>query len=171
MIELDITLLIFLESLMISLGAGVSTFAVLSYFASIQDGVIEKAERRIMGSIYFVLRLAMASLSIILILLLFFTDFSDYSVWFRVLIMFVMIVNAGLMTSHRMPMWFGPPLMFASWYTYLFYVVFARIYYPPITGSDDFVNVLGMYLIVISLSGFLYNSFYKPVTTQTKVKK
>ncbi|MDD9867811.1 MAG: hypothetical protein OXU73_00535 [Candidatus Campbellbacteria bacterium] len=167
----DITLLIFLESLMISLGAGVSTFAVLSYFASIQDGVIEKSERRIMGSIYFVLRLAMFSLSIILILLLFLTDFSDYSVWFRALIMLVIISNAVLMTAHRIPMWFGPPLMFASWYTYLFYVVFSRIYYVPITSSDDFVSVLGMYLIVISLSGFLYNSFYKPVTTQTQINK
>jgi hypothetical protein len=46
--------------------------------------------------------------------------------WFRILLLGVIVMNALLMTRHKMPMWLGPALAGGSWYYYFFVSITAK---------------------------------------------
>jgi len=106
----------------ISLGVGTSTLAVLSFFAAIKDGTIDEAERRMLGVIYIILRVAMVTILVSTLGLTFagYGDsgasyFTPYIVGQYVLIA-VLFLNAILMTARLMPSKFGPAIQAGSWY-------------------------------------------------------
>ncbi len=112
-----------LKALGISLGVGCSTVAITSFFAAIADGEISKDERRMLGVVYILLRVAMVTIlvSLIILALLGFTSVFAYhftpfvvSQWIIVAVLFI---NAVLMTKHIMPSNIGPAIQAGSWYT------------------------------------------------------
>lgn len=112
-----------LQTIAVSLGVGCSTTAVTQFFFAIADGKIDEGERRIMGVVYILLRVAMG-----LILL---TTMVQAAILYKVMgtayinpftvgiwtATIVLYVNAILMTLHWMPSKFGPGIQAGSWYT------------------------------------------------------
>ena len=121
--EIIIILAAILQSIGISLGVGSSTLAITNFFVAIADGTIDENERRMMGIVYIVLRIAMVLILITTALLSIIqysihgTEFiSSFVVAFWILIS-VLFANAILMTKHIMPSTFGPAIQAATWYT------------------------------------------------------
>ena len=112
-----------MQSFAISLGVGASTLAILNFFAAIADGTIDPTERRMMGIVYVVLRVAMV---LILVTTLFLIVAEQASNNIGALSAFafgpltalaILFSNAILMSLHWMPSTFGPALQAGSWYT------------------------------------------------------
>lgn len=125
---MDMTLITILTSIFqvfsVSLGVGSSTLAITNFFVAIADGKIDETERRMMGVVYVVLRIAMVAI-LITTLILFVLDFmqagnlsalSDFTYAFLIPLT-VLFINAVLMTLHLMPSTFGPSIQAGSWYT------------------------------------------------------
>ncbi len=112
-----------LQSVAISLGVGCSTAAIVSFFVAIKDGTIGEGERRIMGVLYTLLRVAMV-LILATTTILAYVSYSvigdayltGYSSLFWVLIA-VLFGNAVLMTKHLMPSSIGPGIQASAWYS------------------------------------------------------
>lgn len=111
------------QGIAVSLGVGASTIAIINFFAAIADGVIDKAERHMMGYVYFVLRVAMVV--ILLTVLAAFTGevmttgtltLTTMKVA-TIILVAVLYGNAILMTLKIMPSTIGPALQASSWYT------------------------------------------------------
>lgn len=120
--ELFTALVTILQIFAISLGVGASTLAVLNFFAAIADGKIDDTERRMMGIVYKVLRIAMVVIvlsTIVLVALEMTTtgltrlSVTSYAI---MLVLAVLFLNATLMTKHLMPSTFGPAIQAGSWY-------------------------------------------------------
>ena len=107
----------------ISLGVGSSTLAILNFFAAIKDGHIDETERRMMGIVYIVLRVAMVLILVSSFVLIAheqeqpdLLNLSPY-VGAQLLTLFVLFFNAILMTLRVMSSTFGPAIQAGSWYT------------------------------------------------------
>ena len=59
--------------------------------------------------------------------------------WFRVFLLGIIVMNALLMTKHKMPMWLGPTLAGGSWYYY---------YFVSITPKQFSIAELFLYYII-----------------------
>lgn len=120
---LFIALITILQTFAISLGVGSSTLAIVNFFAAIADGKIDDTERRMMGIVYVVLRVAMVAILVTTIVLLAYqyaeSSFANMSgfAWAELITLVVLYTNALLMTHHLMPSTFGPSLQAGSWYT------------------------------------------------------
>ncbi len=118
-----VTLISIIQSFAISLGVGSSTLAITNFFVAIADGKIDDTERRMMGVVYIVLRVAMIliliSTLIILALKYAATGLTGMSAFHfgQILATIVLFVNAMLMTAHLMPSNFGPAIQAGNWYT------------------------------------------------------
>lgn len=117
------TLVAIMQSFAISLGVGSSTLAIVNFFVAIADGNIEPSERRMMGVVYVVLRVAMIVILVSTLILLAkqyavtgFSSMSAFSIG-QLVVILALFVNAMLMTAHMMPSNFGPALQAGSWYT------------------------------------------------------
>ncbi len=118
-----LTVLIILQSFAISLGVGSSTLAIVNFFAAIADGTIDETERRMMGIVYVVLRVAML---LILMTTLSIVGLEYYLgggaairsvIYAQLVALSVLFINAVLMTAHLVPSTFGPAIQAGSWYT------------------------------------------------------
>jgi hypothetical protein len=107
----------------VSLGVGASTLAILNFFSAIADGKIDDTERRMMGIVYVVLRIAMVTILFSTLALLYLqfihADLTEFTMleWGQVIALFMLFLNAGLMTAHKMPSTFGPAIQAGNWYT------------------------------------------------------
>ncbi len=118
-----LTIVAIVQSLSISLGVGSSTLAIINFFAAIADGTIDATERRMMGIVYVVLRVAMG-LILASTMLLVAVDYSAVGLaglsaftYGQLFALFVLYLNAMLMTAHLMPSTYGPAIQAGSWYT------------------------------------------------------
>jgi len=117
------TLIAILQSFSISLGVGGSTLAIVSFFVAIADGGISPDERRMMGVVYIVLRVAMVLILLTTATLL----IRQYGIgglgsmstfhFGQALTIIVLFANAVLMTKHIIPSNFGPAIQAGNWYT------------------------------------------------------
>lgn len=121
--EMIFVLVSIVQSVAISLGVGCSTVAIVNFFVAISDGKIDEQERKMMGIVYILLRVAMVLIltSTVVLTLLMFTPSSNqymspfvYGVWTLVCVLFL---NAVLMTKRIMPSNIGPALQASTWYT------------------------------------------------------
>ncbi len=116
------TFVAIVQSFSISLGVGSSTLAIVNFFVAISDGKIDETERRMMGIVYVVLRIAMVLILGTTIMLMIF-DHLDAGIDMtslisaQLLVLAVLFINATLMTMRKMPSTFGPALQAGSWYT------------------------------------------------------
>jgi hypothetical protein len=111
-----------LQSIFIALGVGSSTLAILNFFTAISDGNIDKTERRMMGIVYIVLRIAMVGILVTTLTLLgpaLFSDTQELANFniAQLIIIAVLFINAILMTLRKMPAKYGPGIQAGSWYT------------------------------------------------------
>lgn len=118
-----ITLATILQSFSISLGVGASTLAIVNFFVAIADGKIDETERKMMGIVYIVLRIAMVLILTTSIFIIFgqiFTgtlpNMSGFTLG-TLIALTALFINAVLMTWHIMPSTFGPAIQAGSWYT------------------------------------------------------
>lgn len=107
----------------ISLGVGSSTLAILNFFAAVKDGHIDETERRMMGIVYIVLRVAMVLILFTSLVLVAheheqpsLLQLSPY-VSAQLITLLVLFTNALFMTIRMMPSTFGPAIQAGSWYT------------------------------------------------------
>lgn len=118
-----ITLITIIQTFSIALGTGSSTLAIINFFAAIADGTIDETERRMMGIVYIVLRVAMVSIlltSTFLIVQQYTSGSPDGITGFmlsQIVVLAVLFINAMLMTAHLVPSTIGPGLQAGSWYT------------------------------------------------------
>jgi len=111
------------QSIFISLGVGSSTLAIINFFAAIADGTIDETERRMMGIVYVVLRVAMVGILFATIALhapiVITAGLSGLTpfMWAQWVVLSALYLNATLMTKRIMPSTFGPGLQAGSWYT------------------------------------------------------
>lgn len=116
------TFVAIVQSFSISLGVGSSTLAIVNFFVAISDGKIDETERRMMGIVYVVLRIAMVLILATTVLLMIF-DHLDAGIDMtslvsaQLIVLIVLFLNATLMTMRKMPSTFGPALQAGSWYT------------------------------------------------------
>lgn len=121
--EITFALATVIQSMAVSLGVGSSTFAVLNFFVAINDGQIDAVERKMMGVVYIVLRVAMGLILLttlvqgwIIYQLIGMQYFTPLTILILTIIA-ILYLNAILMTLHLMPMTLGPGLQAGSWYT------------------------------------------------------
>lgn len=108
----------------ISLGVGASTLAIVNFFVAIADGKIDDTERRMMGVVYVVLRVAMVFILVTTVLLVAaeaaalgsFLSLPAFT-YGIIVALAALFLNAMLMTAHIMPSTFGPAIQAGSWYT------------------------------------------------------
>lgn len=118
-----ITLITIIQSFSISLGVGSSTLAIVNFFAAIADGTIDETERRMMGIVYVVLRIAMVAILVSTLMLfgLKYLETQSFSLTGvelgQITALAVLYINAILMTKRIMPSTYGPALQAGSWYT------------------------------------------------------
>lgn len=111
-----------IQNYSISLGVGASTLAIINFFAAIADGTIDVTERRMMGLVYIVLRIAMALILLTTLIIVIpqfivsgFHSFSALALG-QLLALCMLFLNAILMTMKIMPSTFGPAIQAGSWY-------------------------------------------------------
>lgn len=138
--ETLLTIIQILHQMGITFGVGASTFALTFFVNALSDGIIDSSERRFMHIVYVVLRIGMILITLSLLsfgvtALLSGAPISALSsplYLAEVTLIGIIIANAILMTTHKMPMKFGPVLAGGSWYS-LFFVTalpLADLAYP-----------------------------------------
>lgn len=112
-----------LKAFGVSLGVGASTVTITNFFVAIADGTIDETERRMLGVAYTILRIAMALILITTLLLLLYEYNTVGSsnlpthAFGELLVLFVLYLNALLMTAHIISTTLGPAMQAGSWYT------------------------------------------------------
>lgn len=111
-----------LQTMAIALGVGSSTLAIVNFFVAIADGKIDETERRMMGVVYVILRVAMVAILVTSVLLAAYewsrsqVGLSAFSIS-QLLTLLVLFLNGLLMTAHLVPSTIGPAIQAGSWYT------------------------------------------------------
>jgi hypothetical protein len=163
--EMIIIIVAIVQSIAISLGVGCSTLAIINYFVAYADGRIVKNERKLMGVVYTVLRLAMIIILITTITLAIYNAGLGASNYFIPLtsgiwtLIAVLYLNSYLMTKHKMPQTIGPALQASTWYTlgvlmaliplglyHFSYIEFLVAYFAAIALAIALVNGILSYL-------------------------
>ena len=157
-----------LQSIGVSLGVGSSTIAISQFFIAINDGQIDKAERRMMEVAYIVLRVAMglilvttlAHMAVVWYVLdmqglaieQYWNTFT-LSLW---IIIAVLFTNAFAMTKHWMPSTLGPGIQGGSWYTLGILFAIASIGINSFTFMQFLLAYIGvMCLFVAVVNGIM----------------
>ncbi|MEK7134249.1 MAG: hypothetical protein AAB805_00020 [Patescibacteria group bacterium] len=126
------TVIQILHQMGVTFGVGASTFALTFFINALEDGTIDSSERRFLHIVYVVLRIGMTLITLSLLSFGVAALFSgaNISALFsplylaKLTLIGVIIVNAILMTYHKMPMKFGPVLAGGSWYSLFFVTAF-----------------------------------------------
>lgn len=155
MLETITSIVLILNASAINLGVGSSTLAITSFLVALNDKKIDASERRMLGVIYILLRIAMV---MILLTTLFIvwqrpTLFGNQTQFLYTLIA-ILYINAFCMTKHWISMKIGPALQAATWYTLGFIVSIHMFALYTITT----LNFIVIYLIdiVIALAVLQY---------------
>lgn len=149
MLETITSIALILNASAISLGVGSSTLAITSFLVALSDKQIDASERRMLGVIYILLRIAMI---MILLTTLFIvwqrpTLFGNQTQFLYTLIA-VLYINAFCMTKHWISMKIGPALQAATWYT-LGFIVTIHMFSLYIITINSFI---ALYLIDIVIA-------------------
>ncbi len=145
-----------LQSIAIALGVGSSTLAISNFFVAIADGRITEDERKMMGVVYIVLRVAMLVI-LITTTIITLSQFALYggivvpfmsAVWTLIAVLFV---NAVLMTYHKIPTTIGPALQASSWYTLGILMALTELDIYPSSYLVFLLSYLSVVLFAVSL--------------------
>jgi hypothetical protein len=107
----------FIYTIGLTLGVGSSTFALIFFIRSLEDGVVDASERRFMRSVYVVLRIGMTLTCLALVGSIILEHAISYLQGIQLILLAIITLNAILMSQKIMPMRFGPVLAGGSWYS------------------------------------------------------
>jgi hypothetical protein len=166
--EIVTSLVIILYNIAISLGVGASSIVIASFVVALWDKSIEKDERALLGVIYVTLRIAMVAILLTVLYLTFvYPSFSTITPFIWALL-FILYVNAGLMTLHWIPSKIGPPLQAATWYTLGTLVTVDLFALYTVTWINATI-LYGAFIVtaIVIVNAFLKYIFsHKPTTTE-----
>lgn len=152
-----ITLVTIIQTFSISLGTGASTLAIINFFVAIADGTIDETERKMMGIVYIVLRVAMVLILLTTMLLIApeyssvgLAGLSAFSVG-QIVVLLVLYTNALLMTAHLIPTTFGPAIQAGSWYTLGTLVALQILGMTGFTLLDFFMAYVTWVILAVSI--------------------
>jgi hypothetical protein len=157
--EMIYVLLAILQVVAISLGVGCSTVAISSFFVAIADGNINPEERKMLGVVYVLLRVAMVLILLTTTVLFFMAPIeggiitSLTFVMTRFVLVAALFINALLMTKHIMPSSFGPAIQAGTWYTL---GITSALVPLGLSGFSFFEFIIG-YLAALALAVTLVN--------------
>lgn len=150
-------LIIFVNTLGMTLGVGSSTYAITFFHQSIADGKIDDTEKRFLHTVYFILRMGM-----ILLFLSYATQ--GYQVWSDIQVpvgrdtlaaqaTFLAIIfgNAILMEKRWVPMWLGPAIAGASWYGIFFAFVLDLYHFSYPVLMTWYVILIVIFIIFLRI--------------------
>lgn len=143
-----------LQGTAISLGMGASTLAIINFFVAIADGKIDPDERKMMGVVYVVLRIAMMLILSTFLLLLGVQYFSGSEVIINLAqatLIFVLFANAILMTKRIMPSTVGPALQASTWYTFGAITAILPLGLPAVSYGQFLLGYVTVIVLAISL--------------------
>jgi len=158
-----IILIAVLQSIGVSLGVGSSTIAISQFFVAINDGKIDKAERRMMEVAYIVLRVAMGLILVTTLahmtVVWYVLDMQGLAIeqyWNTLtlslwIIIAVLFTNAFAMTKHWMPSALGPGIQGGSWYTLGILFALVSIGINSFTFMQFLLAYLGMMCLFIAV--------------------
>lgn len=149
----------FIQGMGVSLGVGCSTLAVCNYIVASRDGMVDESERRLMGIVYRILRIAMGIILVTIIIqgvngiAAAGANYVHPFVAFSWSVIIVLFVNAVLMTRHLMPKILGPSLQSASWY------MLAVMYFLGSAGlvNYSYTHFAVWYVILIAVAMVVIN--------------
>lgn len=126
--ETFLTAIQILHQMGITFGVGASTFALTFFINALSDGEIDPSEKRFLHIVYVVLRIGMVLITLSLLsfgaIVLFsggtISALSSPLYLAELTLIGIIILNAILMTVHKMPMKIGPVLAGGSWYSLFF---------------------------------------------------
>ncbi len=150
------TFVAIVQSFSISLGVGSSTLAIVNFFVAISDGKIDETERRMMGIVYVVLRIAMVLTLATTVLLMIF-DHLDAGIDMtslvsaQLIVLIVLFLNATLMTMRKMPSTFGPALQAGSWYTLGTLAALVPLGLTTFTLTEFFLGYITWLILAIAI--------------------
>jgi hypothetical protein len=156
MLETITSLVVILSASAISLGVGSSTLAISEFLVAFNDGKIDESERRLLGVIYIILRIAMVA---ILLTTLFIAwqrpEIFGAQLTSMGILVAALYVNAFAMTKHWVPTKFGPAIQAATWYTlgFLTSIQMFSLF------DMSVMNFLVLYAIDIIVAIVLVNAF------------
>jgi hypothetical protein len=156
MIEWIFSLAIIMQASSIGLGVGSSTLAITGFLVAIYDGTIDASERRMLGVMYWTLRVAMfgiVSTTAIISYLdpIFFGAFGIY-LW---ILVGVLVANAIAMTKHWISSKYGPAIQAGTWYT----VGFMATIHMFKLFEVNFLEFLGLYAVDILFAYIVVNGY------------
>lgn len=154
--ELIFSLAVVFHASAIGLGVGSSSLAISSFLVAIFDGKIDESERRMLGVIYWALRIAMLSIVLTTVFIhlydpLFFGT-AGLFIWILVGVLFG---NAVAMTKKWVSSKIGPAVQAATWYTLGFIVTIHIFDLMPL----DFATFAMLYVADIILFLVLVNGY------------
>ena len=156
--DLVFIILLLIYSTAIAIGVGSSTIAIAGFLTAIADGNFDESERRIMGVVYIVLRVAMVLivLSSLAVVWLQPGFFGAFTVPLSVLVA-VLYVNAFLMTKHWISGKLGPAIQAGTWYSLGF---LTTIYVFGLAAITTTV-FLSLYITALVFAVLIVNFFLK----------
>ncbi len=158
------TTLQILFDLGLTLGAGSSTFALIFFIRALEDGTIDVSEKRMMHTVYVVLRIGMFLLGVSLISLIL-VDVQNLEIhWPKLALLGVITLNAILMDRKIMPMKVGPIIAGGSWYS-LFIVSRTPMEYA--SGLTMAISYLGFLTVFYFVYGYLRKKYTFRKTADT----
>ena len=144
-----------------ALGVGSSTLAIAGFLVALKDGQIDESERRMLGVIYYALRVAMGMIALSLLglgLLYPGAIVSTPMIW---LLLAVLLLNSLLMTKHWISFRLGPALQAATWYTLGFVLVIEAFSLVQLTYFNFALLYVADIAILLAIVNLLL-SFYLP---------
>ncbi len=162
-----------LQTFGISIAIGSSTFALIFYYKSIRDGMIDASEKSFLHTVYKVLRIGMGLIIITQLLFVVWyyqfgsmEEFVNDAFWVTWTILGVIIANATLMQLHLMPMVVGPAIAGGSWYTLAIVDTLKAYEFPYLSWIGYYILFVGMFAIFLRLVKMLYVDRYQQALKQ-----
>jgi hypothetical protein len=152
--EIIIILGTVLQGAAISLGMGASTLAIINFFVAIADGTIDPGERKMMGVVYLVLRVAMVLILVTFVVLLATNYLAGKPVLVnsaQLTLIVVLYANAMLMTKRIMPSTVGPALQASTWYTLGILTTIVSLGFTAITYGQFLLGYVTVIVLAISI--------------------
>lgn len=165
--EISYILVSILQSIAVGLGVGCSTVAITQFFAAISDGKIDEGERRVMGVVYIILRVAMVLILLSTLVqagLLYSVIGDNYIAPFSAgiwLIILVLFANAVAMTKHWIPSTFGPGIQAGSWYSLGIMFALVPVGLTGFSYMQLILGYLGMLVLAVAIVNFVMDYLKK----------
>ncbi len=144
-------------SFAVSLGVGSSTVAITQFFVAIKDGGINEAERKMLGVVYILLRVAMVGILLTLlaqgsIVYYISGNFLFISPFFLAAytVVAVLFLNAIGMTMRLIPSSLGPAIQASSWYSLGMLMALVPLGLTAFTFTQFALVYAGVVLITIA---------------------